>query len=157
MLLGFTRSFFRMLPPPLLPQHHCPSVPTLWPLSSARCNYWLHSQFIVTWIRDKNSGRYIYRVWAVATSPATQLSPAPDNTEVARIRAALLRTSLPTTRGATQPGETLRKRCSRRLNGAAATSNDPSRPPALPCAALPPSAATVGKLLGCFNLLHCRG
>ena len=69
MLIEFTRSFFRMFPPPLLPPgvppslpHHCPSVPTLWPLSSARCNYWLHSQFIVTWIRDKNSGRYIQSV-----------------------------------------------------------------------------------------------
>ena len=137
MLIGSTRSLFRMFPPALLPPvcipHHivpgvavavfprwagrCP-VTRVHHGQEASCNYWLHSQFIVTLIRrirDKNSGRYT----ECGRWSHSAVTSAPDNTEVAQIRAASLRTSLPTTRGVTRPGETLRTRSSRRLNGAA--------------------------------------
>ena len=47
---------------PSSPPARCASLTTTVPVLACWCNYWLHSQFIVTWIRDKNSGRYIQSV-----------------------------------------------------------------------------------------------
>ena len=78
MLIGSTRSIFRMFPPALLPpvcipHHIVPGVPTLgWPLSSDQCPprqlQLLAPLTIYCDFDQKNQGQKqwpLYRVWAV--------------------------------------------------------------------------------------------